>query len=129
LQCNNQRKDEEDELEQHEQGERAEEPEALEKIVWNKSTIVKNYKIAVKNNLGQMKRVFYASSPFKYTKYNLIIKKGVLLAWKNWAIDHPGQDFEFWVGEGKNFERQAVADPKKFIVLKLRSEVVAKEGN
>jgi hypothetical protein len=52
----------------------------------------------------------------------------VLLAWKNWAIDHPSQDFEFWVGEGKNFEWQAVTDLKKFIVLKLRSEVVAKEG-
>jgi hypothetical protein len=43
--------------------------------MWDKATVLKNHKAAVKNNLGQLKRVFHASSPFKYSKYDLIVKR------------------------------------------------------
>jgi hypothetical protein len=88
------------------------EQEACEKVAWNKTKILSAYKAALKNKLGQFKRIYYTSSQFKYHKYDFVVKRKVLLLWHKWAQRNPGKEYEFWVGWGKKFERKASQNPE-----------------
>jgi hypothetical protein len=96
-------------------------------VVWTRYEVLKAYKIAIKNSLGQYKRIFQTQDtrqPFLY-KYDLIIKRRVLLEWKKWTERHPWQNLVFTAGRGPLITTKAATEPEKFVILKLRSELMA----
>ena len=101
---------------------------AILHLKWGATEINRAYNTVSKPNRYQWKEVVHTQvPPFRYSKYDLIIPKKLVLTMKAFMFGNPERVYEFYAGYGGSMKEMEKKNPHRYVTLKVRPEVLAKE--